>query len=307
MPRLSVLMTVYNGMPYLPASVESVLQQTYDDFEFIVVDDGSTDDSAAYIASVADPRIKLVRRENGGTAAAANEGLGHCSGEYTARVDDDDLSLPTRFEKQVRFLDEHPDVGLVGTQMAPLGARGVGPSLRLPTTHDEIYRALLEGRHGLGHANIMLRTELLKSIGGYWSLRLQDAWDMMLRMGEVSRLAVIDEVLHHYRVHTGSLNGRGMRRMRVSIDYARELARRRLANLPTISFEDFQADLDRRPWPRRALESLDLHARAQYRLAVAEMYGGHPARGYARLAWSALCSPELTLGRLKRVLRPHGG
>lgn len=307
MPRVSVLMTVYNGMPYLPSAVDAVLAQTYQDFEFVIVNDGSTDDSPEYLESIEDPRFKIVHRENGGTAAAANEGLTHCTGEYVARVDDDDLQLPTRFEKQVAYLDEHPEVGLVGTQMAPLGSHGVGPSLNLPTEHDAIYLAMLEGRHGLGHANIMMRTQTLRDIGGYWSLRLQDAWDMMLRMGEVSKLAVIDEVLHHYRVHTGSLNGKGMRRMRTSIDYARELARRRQKGLAPISYPQFEAEKKARPWISRTLESVELHARTQYRLAIAEMYGGRKAIGYPRLAWAALCSPELTLGRLKRIVKPSAG
>lgn len=305
MPRLSVLMTVYNGMPYLGASIGSILTQTYGDFEFVIVNDGSTDDTAGFLASLTDPRIRVVHRENGGTAAAANQGLALCTGEYIARVDSDDISLPSRFEKQVAFLDAHPEVGLVGTQMAPLGSHGVGPSLVLPTRHEEIYRAMLDGRHGLGHANIMMRTALLKQIGGYWSLRLQDAWDMMLRMGEVSRLANLDEVLHHYRVHVGSLNGKAMRRMRYSIDFARELARRRNAGLPPIEYAEFEAARVNRPLPLRALEWVDLHARKQYRLAVAEMYGGRPLTGRARMAWAALCAPRLLLERVSRVITPR--
>ena len=304
MPRLSVLMTVYNGMPYLPAAVESILGQTFADFEFIIVNDGSTDATVEYLAGLTDPRIQIVHRENGGTAAAANEGLTHCSGEYLARVDADDISLPTRFAEQVAFLDVNNEVGLVGTQMAPLGDTGVGSSLRLPTEHEEIYQAMIEGRHGLGHANIMMRTALLKEIGGYWSLRLQDAWDMMLRMGEVSKLANLPTVLHHYRVHTGSLNGKGMRRMRTSIDYACELARRRQAGLPELSFVQFEADRSARPLLSRAREAIGLHARCQYRLALAEIHGRRRVIGYGRLAWAALCSPELTAERIARMVKP---
>jgi len=303
MPRLSVLMTVYNGMPYLPAAVGSILDQSYDDFEFVIVNDGSTDDTAKYLADLADVRVKVIHRENGGTAAAANEGLTHCTGEYIARVDADDISLPTRFAQQVAFLDSHPQVGLVGTQMAPLGDAGVGASLRLPTQHQEIYQALLDGRHGLGHANIMMRTNLLKQIGGYWSLRLQDAWDMMLRMGEVAQLANLPTVLHHYRVHTGSLNGKGMRRMRTSIDFARELARRRQAGLPALSFAQYEAQQSSRPLVRRVWEAVGLHARCQYRLALAEIHGGRRLVGYGRMVWAAICAPELTFERLARIAK----
>jgi glycosyltransferase involved in cell wall biosynthesis len=302
MPRVSVLMTVYNGMPFLPAAVDSILGQSFSDFEFVIVNDGSTDGTADYLASISDRRVKVVDRENGGTAAAANEGLQHCTGEFTARMDSDDVSLPTRLAEQVAFLDAHSQVGLVGAQMAPLGDAGVGKSLVLPLAHREVYQAMLDGRHGLGHSCIMLRTELLRRIGGYWKLRHQDAWDMMLRMGEVAELANLDRVLHHYRVHRGSLNGKGMRRLRFSIDYARELARRRREDLPPIEADEFQAQLDRRPWLVRVVERVDVYARSHYRLALAEIYGGRKARGYARMAWAAMCQPKLTAERVMRMV-----
>jgi len=299
-------MTVYNGMPYLPAAVESVMRQTFQDFDFVIVNDGSTDGTADYLASLADPRIQIIEQANGGTAKAANNGLQYCTGQYIARMDADDISLPHRLETQVAFLDSHPEVGLVGAQMAPLGDSGVGPSLNLPVTHGDIFLAMMEGRHGLAHACILMRTDLLKQIGGYWDVPLQDAWDMMIRMGEVSQLANIDQLLHHYRVHIGSLNGKGMRRMRLSIDYARERARRRQNNLPSITHEEF-ADSRRAGLFGRLLEGIDLHARCQYRMAIAELYGGHPIRGYARMGWSALLAPKLTLARIGRIFEERVG
>ena len=210
MPRVSVLMTVYNGMPYLKPAVESVLSQTFSDFEFIIVNDGSTDGTVNYLRSLDDARIRINNQPNGGTADAANHGLRYCNGEYTARMDADDISLPERLAKQVAFLDQNPQVGLVGTQIAPMGEVKIGKSLNLPTRHGQIYPSMLSGHHGLAHSAIMLRTGLLRQIGGYWRYRLIDDWDMMLRMGEVSELANLDEVLHHYHVHRGSLNGQAM-------------------------------------------------------------------------------------------------
>ncbi len=302
MPKVSVLMTVYNGMPYLPAAVESVLAQSFDDFEFVIVDDGSNDETPAYLASLTDPRVRVYEQENQGTAVAANHGLQHCTGELIARMDSDDVSLPHRLATQVEFLHDHPEVGLVGAQMVPLGDAGAGPSLNLPTTHETIFAAMMEGRHGLAHACILLRADLLKQIGGYWSVPLQDAWDMMIRIGEVSELANIDEVLHQYRVHLGSLNGKGMRRMRLSIDYARERARRRQQGEPEVSHEQFTAERNSRPLLARTAEAIDLHSRCQYRLALAELYGGRAMRGYLRIGWAAFLAPRLTLQRVGRIL-----
>lgn len=303
MSDVSVLMTVYNGMPYLPLAVESVLAQTFQDFQFVIVNDGSTDGTAEYLTSLADPRITILHQANQGTAAAANHGLAHIDSPFVARMDADDITLPARLQRQRDFLLANPQVGLVGTQVVPLGSSRAGSSLQLPLTHGEIYPAMLAGRHGLAHSSIMLRTDLLRAIGGYWSLNLVDDWDMMLRMGEAAELANLPEVLHHYRVHEGSLNGSGMRRMRFSIDYACELARRRQTGRPSITPEDFAASRDARPWWERATEALDLHARTQYRLAVAELHGQRRLRGAARLGWAALCSPQLTLERISRVFR----
>jgi glycosyltransferase involved in cell wall biosynthesis len=299
-PRVSVLMTVYNGLPYLPKAIESILAQTFQDFEFVIVNDGSTDGTAAYLATLEDPRIHVIERENGGTAAAANQGLQHCRGEYIARMDSDDISLPERLAEQVAFLDAHPEVGLVGAQMAPLGEKGVGRSLILPTGHQAIYKAMLEGRHGMAHSCILMRGALLRQIGGYWKLRYQDAWDMMMRMGEVSQLANIDKVLHYYRVHRGSLNGKAMQRMRFSIDYARELARRRISGLPAITVEEFQAQREQRGLLARLATAVDLHARSHYRLAVAEIHGGSPVVGYLRMFWASICQPVLFCERIAR-------
>ncbi|HMP05364.1 MAG TPA: hypothetical protein PJ982_03355 [Lacipirellulaceae bacterium] len=125
---------------------------------------------------------------------------------------------------------------------------------------------------------------------------------MMLRMGEAAELANLDRVLHHYRVHRGSINGRGMSRLRFGIDYARELARRRRNGLPPLSVEEYQANLERRPWWRRLAERVDIYARSHYRLALAEIYGGRRARGAVRMAWAAACQPKLTAERIGRAL-----
>jgi hypothetical protein len=217
-------------------------------------------------------------------------------------MDADDVALPERLARQRAFLLARPEVGLVGTQVAPLGAVRAGRSLRLPLTHDEIYAALAAGRHALAHTSVMGRTDLIKRVGGYWPLPLGEDYDLLLRLGEVARLANLDEVLHHYRVHPGSLNGSFMRRLRLSVDYACELARRRRTGEPRLTLAEFQARRDARPWWRKWGESINLHARCQYRIALAEMYGGRRWRGSLRMAGAAVCSPRLSVERIARIL-----
>src|SRR5215472_18447331 len=104
MPRVSVAMSVYNCEQYLPASIDSILTQTFEDFEFIIVDDGSTDRSAEIIKSYGDSRIVFLQQSNQGVASALNHALRFALGEYVARQDADDISLPERFSKEVAFL-----------------------------------------------------------------------------------------------------------------------------------------------------------------------------------------------------------
>jgi hypothetical protein len=150
----------------------------------------------------------------------------------------------------------------------------------------------------------MIRADLLRELGGYWSHSFGEEYDLMLRIGEVAKLANLDSVLLQYRVHQASMNGSAMRRMRTSVLYACESARRRQGGIAPISFDEFQALRNaRRPWQRLA-ETIDIHARNQYRAGLAELYGGRRVRGAARLAWAAACAPRLTFERIVRAVKP---
>jgi glycosyltransferase involved in cell wall biosynthesis len=301
-PKLSVLMTVYNGMPYLPEAVESILTQDFTDFEFIIVDDGSTDGTSTYLKQLSDSRVLILSQENGGTAAASNFGLSRCRGEYIARMDADDITLPARFGKQVRFLDENPAIGILGTQLACMGECRTGKSLNLPCSNQTIRQSLLKGKHALCHPTLMMRTQLLRDIGGYWKLRLIDDWDMMLRMTEITQAHNLNELLHHYRVHRGSLNGSRMKEMRFAYDYSIDAAIRRQESRAPISPEEFRHALSQRPFATRLFASLEIYARSQYRLAVADILGNAVWMGYLRLAIAALCQPGMAWARLKRMV-----
>ena len=307
MTEVSVLMTVYNGLPYLDKAVDSILSQTLEDFRFVIVDDGSIDGTSEYLQSITDHRVTVLTQINKGTAAAANFGLKEIETPFVARMDADDIAMPHRLATQLAFMKQHPDVGIVGAQVAPIGEVGHGKSLDLPTTHHQIFKAMMAGRHGLAHSSLMIRTQCLNQVGGYWSLSLIDDWDMMLRMGEVSQLANLDDVLLHYRVHQGSLNGKSMWRMHRHIGYAIDRAKRRQRDDESISFEEFELLMQRRPWLNRMAERMHVHAMTQYRMAVAELYGGSRLRGMLRLVYSAFCSPSRTLFRIVRIARKKFG
>ena len=127
MPKVSVVMPAYNAEAYIGAAMESILSQSFGDFEFLILNDCSTDGTEAIIQSYDDPRIVYIKNEkNMGVAATLNKGLAAAQGEYIARMDADDFSLPQRFEKQVAYLDAHPEVVVLGTQVQFFSDRGDG-------------------------------------------------------------------------------------------------------------------------------------------------------------------------------------
>ena len=209
-PAVSVVMPVYNATRYLRASVESILSQSFRDFEFITVDDGSTDDSLKILREYEgkDARLRIVSRPNTGIVGALNDGLSAVRGELIARMDSDDLALPDRFEKQVAFLRSHPDHVLVGSQVLLIDPEGAAlcPKRDTEYTHERIDWAHLHHRWPLVHPSVMMRREAVAAVGGYrdkyqW---LEDL-DLFLRLAEIGKLASLPDVLLHYRLHTGSV------------------------------------------------------------------------------------------------------
>jgi glycosyltransferase involved in cell wall biosynthesis len=302
MPQVSILMSVYNGMPYLPAAVDSILYQTFQDFTLLIINDGSTDGSAAYLNHLTDPRVEVVHRPHRGLGAALNVGLAMCETEFLARMDADDVALPDRIATQLNFLSQHPEVGTVGSQIAYLGPSGrAGFSPRLPYDHETIYADLLHVRHALCHATIACRTALLKQIGGYRISGCGEDWDMMLRIGEISRLANVDRVLYLYRLHPNSANATKFAEIQVGCAFASHNAKCRAKNCPETTLADFVAARPPQSFWRHMADWLDRYAFTQYRRALLEVLSARELRGYVRLGWAALCSPPRTWQRICRL------
>jgi len=209
-PTLSVLMTVFNGRKYVREAIESVLSQTYRDFEFILIDDGSTDESH-YIAweyATQDRRIRLISRPNKGLTKSLNEGLISVRGKYVARMDADDVCLPQRFEKQVKFLNANDDHVLVGCRCMLVDPDGfpICEKRDIVFTHEEIDSGLMRMSWPVVHPAVIMRTDALRKVGGYNErYRTNQDHDLFLRLAEVGKLANLDEVLLLYRQHFESV------------------------------------------------------------------------------------------------------
>jgi len=238
-PALSVVMSVYNGKAYLRAAIDSVLAQTFSDFEFIIIDDGSTDGCGPMLDAIAptDPRIRLVRRENRGLIASLNEGCGMARAPLIARMDGDDICRPHRFQTQIDYMQQHPECVVLSSRVLYVDSAGwpIGEQYR-NTTHEQIEDALWGRGDGAGmsHPGVMMRAAAFRSVGGYRDA-YPDAedYELWLRMAEAGRLANLPEVLLDYRYHANSVSQQRAVRQRESMLLAlRHAAERRGVEAP---------------------------------------------------------------------------
>lgn len=203
-------MPVFNAARYVSEAIESILVQTKQEFELLVVDDQSTDSSLEIIREYEkkDSRVRVIENLNKGLAHARNAGSLSARGEFIAVMDADDVALPERFERQVAFLNRHPDCVAVGAQSLLITESGdlIGECLR-PYEHDEIERVFLEGRAGIIAPNAMIRARSFRRVSGYrQTYEYAEDLDLFLRLARVGRLANIPEILLKYRVHVKSVS-----------------------------------------------------------------------------------------------------
>ena len=236
-PYISVLMPVYNAAPYLAEAIQSILAQTWVDFEFLIINDGSTDGSAAVIDGFArqDQRVKVLHQENRGIVEALNQGLSLARGRYIARMDADDISLPERFARQIAFLDANPSVAICGSACRKfyLGrAHGVIPVAINPA---EISARLLF-RASIVHPSVMMRRDAV--VRGQFNYRAgyphAEDFDLWQRMAESNRIANLPDVLVLWRVHGTQSTGNPPDVAGQSCDQIRLRGLQRLGILPTL-------------------------------------------------------------------------
>lgn len=214
-PTVSILLPVYNAERHLAEAVESMLHQSFTDFEFLVINDGSTDRSGKILATYAaqDKRIRSISRDNRGLIFTLNEMLQQAQGEFLARMDADDISTPDRLALQVGFLRQHPEVVCVGGAFDLIDPQGhtVMRAVAMPEENAEIQQMLLLGRTLINHPSALIRRAALLQIGGYDpSMKTIEDLDMLLRIGEIGQLANLPDVVLKYRFHTQSVSAQNI-------------------------------------------------------------------------------------------------
>lgn len=207
MPTVSVLMSVYNGERYLAEAVESILNQSFTDFEFIIINDGSTDRTSEILCQYTDSRIRLVEQANMGLTRSLNKLLALTRGKYVARMDADDISLPERFAQQVAFLDSHPDTGVVGTAALVRDEIKGGEWIYPVATSDErIRRSLVKG-NPLVHTSVMMHKSVIEKMGGYnESYTFAQDYELWTRLIKHTKMANLPDILVIHREHSGAIS-----------------------------------------------------------------------------------------------------
>jgi glycosyltransferase involved in cell wall biosynthesis len=206
-PRVTVVIPVYNREKYVGIAVDSILSQTFSDFELLVIDDGSIDRSIDIVRSYSDPRIRLVCNINNlGVAATRNNGIQLARGEYLAFLDSDDWAYPERLAKQTAFLDNHPEYAAVGSWSEWMSEDGVplGRIKRKPTSPEEIAAWRLF-QQGIENSTSMARTVVLRAYRHREEFDVSEDFDLWARIAANHKLATLPEVLVRRRMHASQL------------------------------------------------------------------------------------------------------
>lgn len=202
-PELTIIMTVYNGTANLPQAIESILVQSFDNFEFVIIDDASTDQSMAVIKSYDDSRIKLIEnKKNMGQTKSLNIGLQLAKGKYIARIDQDDISMANRLEQQVMFMEQNPEIVLLGTAYQTIDANGnLLAHYCPPTDHQDIVNSFTY-YCPFAHSSVMFRRIPTLKLGGYPEeyIYTQD-FPLWLKLSSQYKVANLPEELVKIRKH----------------------------------------------------------------------------------------------------------
>lgn len=262
-PTLSVIMPVFNCAPYLDRAMASIREQTFSDFECIVVDDGSKDRSLSILRRHAaqDDRIRIVSRENRGLVASLNEAVSLARGKFLGRMDGDDISLPDRFSRQIAILQASPQLVGLGAAVDMMDSTGQRlKSYAPPTAHDDIVAELRGGNGGaMIHPAVVFRAEAIRMIDGYRDQfsGFGEDWDLFLRLSEVGMLRNLPQILLKYRQHSKSYCRTRQDTQRAALSAAMEVIRRE-HRLPEATRQVHpEVDNFRRQWVLWSLEGAE--------------------------------------------------
>ena len=308
-PDVSVIMPAYQHAAFIDEAISSIRCQTLENLELVVVDDGSADGSLAIAQrhAVADHRVRVIRTEHGGPSAARNRGIDVSRAPWIAFLDDDDVALPSRLERQLDFLRANTGVDATGTFGWRIGSRGLesGVVEMGPTTTGE-FRALRDNNEivYLLTSSVMVSRHILVALGGFRTISgAGEDVDMWCRIADDHEIRVMPEYLVRYRVHSHSLSSQRFFTQARTTLLVKENMRRRRIHLTEIGPLEFQTVLEAAPWLSGARRRIGWQARLWYRRGGA-LLADRDIRGLGWLTASFVLSPLDTIERLATQLLP---
>jgi glycosyltransferase involved in cell wall biosynthesis len=206
-PIISVTMCVYDGEKYLKEAVDSILEQTFDDLEFIIVDDGSTDSTAAILAGYKDPRLRVVNQLHLGISKSRNHALLMARGEYIAVLDADDTAHSTRLKTQIAYLRQHPTIVALGTGYSQVDVTRDRTRVIVPPGNDSTIRRAMVSGNPICHSSVLMRRSALERVGSYdETLSFSEDYELWSRLAQVGELANLPDALVTRRYHGRSVS-----------------------------------------------------------------------------------------------------
>lgn len=306
LPYVSVLMTTYNSEKYVYETIKSVINQTYKNWEFIIIDDASTDGTYEIITSVSftDDRIKIFRLEkNQGQAYALNFGLEKCSYDLIARIDNDDLMAQDRIEKQVSYMNRYPEVAIVGTYVNYINSksrflsRGKTDFISTEEISEKIKNNELVG---FNHPTVMMRKKIISKHGGYreeyWPADDIDLWNRILENGY--RIEIIPEYLTDYRIHSDSVTIYSVKNSFLKAKFVKHNLIRRRSGKQEITFNDFLVLFNETNLLKKVNSLRKLYGQIFYKKAVFEWASRNKIKFLYNLIISLFLNPFYTLGKV---------
>lgn len=298
--KISVIMPTYNAMPFVKEAVDSILSQSFRNFEFLIVNRHSADGTDEYLDSLADSRVRVIHTEEPGIERALNIAVEQSKYPWIARMDADDVALPQRLEKEVEFLAQNPRYSLISCGFGYIGRNGtrLKATQRHRITNPPLYKPLVDPM--ILEQGMLFRKEPIMKVGGYrtdsdGARSLAEGMDLCLRLDEAGYLMTsMPDVLVLVRILPEGISMPNFVEQRVTWKYVRACSRARRAGVPAPKRDDFFRDNWPRGWGRLRIEGA-----RQFRLAGASWGAGYRLRAAGRLFLSFILYPEYVVSKFR--------
>lgn len=300
-PSVSVIMSVYNGERFMAAAIESILNQTFTDFEFLITDDGSTDATPSILDEYArkDARVKVIRQKNTGLTETLNRMVKIAQGEFVARMDADDLSLPERLKKQIDKMREKPDYLVIGSWFRTVCEEAENDyEMFFPDNPETLKTFIHRGVNCYAHGSVLIRKRLFEDLGLMYRFRYGQDFDLWLRASETGSIGMVEEVLYHRIDHRSSISRSLVPQRAALMNVMLRLSDQRLKNgreTDNWRTQEEKVFKEISRWNEKEIESHDVFLNARSLLC----------RGEGRKARELLISIQKDFGRNSRFLAPY--